>query len=96
MAGAKDGTQSILITKGSRVIMHTHAVQRGAIAWSTDADECKPERWLKGDAKTQQLPFSDEGSGHVTTSIPRLTSSEPRLLAPAPMLLDEVVTHPHY
>lgn len=38
-----DGTEGIPITKGSKVVAHTHAVQRDVIVWGADANEYKPE-----------------------------------------------------
>lgn len=59
-----DPSESMPITKGTKIIMHTHAIQRDPSVWGTDADQFRPERWLEGGSMIPQrkaweyLPFS--------------------------------------
>ncbi len=40
--------QSVFVPKGTQIIASTAACNRNKELWGEDADEWKPERWLKG------------------------------------------------
>ena len=45
IGGGNDGKAPILVTKGTLVIFHFHALHKRQDFWGPDAEEFRPERW---------------------------------------------------
>jgi cytochrome P450 len=58
--GGPDGTQPLLVPKGSYVMYHTWGMHRRTDIFGEDADVFDPERWLKGNLRPGwgYIPFS--------------------------------------
>ncbi|KAJ5504969.1 cytochrome P450 [Penicillium fimorum] len=56
--GGPDGDAPILIKKGDWVIYTVYAMHRRKDLFGEDADEFRPERWLKNDFTWEYLPFN--------------------------------------
>ncbi|KAK4102058.1 cytochrome P450 [Parathielavia hyrcaniae] len=56
--GGKDGSQPILVPKGTPVRWSSHVLQRSKEVYGPDADEFRPERWEDLRVSWQYIPFS--------------------------------------
>lgn len=55
--GGIDGSKPIFLTKGTRVLISTYAMQHRPDIWGDDVEEFKPERWESRKSGWEFIPF---------------------------------------